>query len=141
MGVQSLGHVVLKVRDLERSEAFYSGVLGIPVISRISDPVHMTFFTLGKHHDFAVIEVGNDAPVPDPLATGLAHVAFEIGDSQEDFDSARSHLDSAGIAILYTAQRGFTRSVHLHDPDGNEIELYVDNTDNPTSAIPAGKIG
>jgi catechol-2,3-dioxygenase len=130
MRVQSLGHVVLKVRELQRSEAFYSGVLDIPVVSRISDPVHMTFFTLGNHHDgnhhdFAIMEVGEDAPSPDPRATGLAHVAFKVGDSREDFDSMRSHLDSGGIDILYTAERGFTTSLHLHDPDGNEVELYV----------------
>lgn len=138
MPVQSLGHVVLKVRDLQRSEAFYAATLGIPVISRISDPVHMTFFTLGNHHDFAVIEVGGDAPSPDPRSTGLAHVAFKIGDSREDFDSMRSHLDSQGIDILYTAERQVTTSLHLHDPDGNEVELYIDNADNPAKAIPAG---
>lgn len=141
MRVQSLGHVVLKVRDLQRSEAFYSGVLDIPVISRISDPVRMTFFTLGNHHDFAIIEVGEDAPSPDPRATGLAHVAFKIGDSCDDFDAMRSHLASAGIDILYAAERNFTTSLHLHDPDGNEIELYVDNADSSTTTISAGAVG
>ncbi|HET7524212.1 MAG TPA: VOC family protein [Acidimicrobiales bacterium] len=130
MRVQSLGHVVLKVRDLTRSEAFYSGVLGIAVISRISHPVHMTFFTLGNHHDFAIIEVEEDAPSPDPRATGLAHVAFKIGETLEDFDSMRSHLDSAGIGSLYTAERALTTSLHLLDPDGNEVELYIDTSDN-----------
>lgn len=138
MRVQSLGHVVLKVRDLQRSEAFYAGALKIPVISRISDPVHMTFFTLGNHHDFAIMEVGKDAPSPDPRAPGLAHVAFKVGDSREDFDSMRSHLDSSGIEILYTAERAFTTSVHLHDPDGNEVELYIDTAGDPTTSIFAG---
>lgn len=59
----------------------------------------MTFFTLGNHHDFAITEVGEGAPSPDPRATGLAHVAFKIGDSHEHFDSMRSHLDSGGIDI------------------------------------------
>ncbi len=126
MPVQSLGHVVLKVHDLQRSEAFYTGVVEIPVISRITDPVRMTFFTLGNHHDFAIIEAGEDAPSPDPRATGLAHVAFKIGDSRADFDSMRSRLDSAGIDTLYTAERAFTTSLHLPDPDGNEVELYID---------------
>lgn len=137
MRVQSLGHVVLKVRDLQRSEAFYAGTLNIPVVSRISDPVHMTFFTLGNHHDFAIIEVGEDAPSPDPRAIGLAHVAFKIGDSHEDFDSMRSLLDLAGIEILYTADRAFTTSLHLHDPDGNEVELYIDTAGNRTTNVTA----
>ena len=135
MRVQSLGHVVLKVRDLERSEAFYSGVLEIAVISRISHPVHMTFFTLGNHHDFAIIEVGEDAPSPDPRATGLAHIAFKIGETLEDFDSMRSHLESAGIDGLFTAERAFTTSLHLLDPDGHEVELYIDTTTNWKASV------
>lgn len=126
MSVQVLGHVVLKVRCLERSEPFYSGVLGMPIISRIEDPVRMTFFTLGHHHDFALIELGEDAPSPDPDATGLAHVAFKIGDSLDELRSVKAELDAAGISILYEADRAFTRSLHLLDPDQNEIELYVD---------------
>lgn len=137
MRVQSLGHVVLKVRDLQRSEAFYAGVLKIPIVSRISDPVQMTFFTLGSHHDFAIIEVGQDAPSPDPRSTGLAHVAFKVGDCREDFDSMRRDLQSAGVDTLYTAERGPTTSLHLHDPDGNEVELYIDNADDQTGAVPA----
>ena len=137
MPVQSLGHVVLKVRNLRRSEAFYAGVLEIPVISRISDPVHMTFFTLGNHHDFAIIEVGDHAPSPDPRAVGLAHVAFKIGDSDEDLASMRSLLDSSGIDILYEAERAVTTSLHLHDPDGNEVELYIDTAVNVKTSIPA----
>ena len=130
MKVQSLGHVVVKVRNAQRSEAFYSGVLGIPVVSRISDPVRMTFFSLGSHHhDFAVLEVGEDAQAPDSGTTGLAHVAFKIGDSLEEYCSAEAHLESAQIAVLYTAERASTKSLHLYDPDGNEVELYVDTSD------------
>ena len=129
MLVQTLGHVVLKVRDLQSSEIFYSGVLGMPIISRISDPVHMTFFTLGNHHDFALMEVDERAPSPDPNALGLAHVAFKIGDSIDEFHSVKRELDATGIAILYEADRAFTKSVHVHDPDGNEIELYIDTSD------------
>ena len=129
MRVQSLGHVVLKVRSLERSEAFYSQGLGIPVISRISDPVRMVFFSLGNHHDLAVIAVDEHAPAPDPGATGLAHIAFKVGDSDEQFASMRADLEAAGIPVLYMADRAFTRSVHLLDPDGNEVELYIDTSD------------
>jgi catechol 2,3-dioxygenase len=127
--VQSLGHVVVKVQSVQRSEAFYAGILGIPIVSRISDPVRMTFFSLGSHHDFAVLEVGEGAPAPDAGAIGLAHVAFKIGDSLEEYRSAEADLESAQIAVLYRAERTFTKSLHLHDPDGNEVELYVDTSD------------
>lgn len=136
MRVRSLGHVVLKVKDLQRSEAFYHGLLEIPVVARITDPVRMTLFTLGNHHDFGVMELGANALAPDPGATGLAHVAFKVGDSREDFDALRSHLDSASIETLYIAERAFTTSVHLLDPDGHEVELYIDNADDTkTSAL------
>ena len=128
MQVQALGHVVLKVRNLQRSEDFYAGTLGMRVISRLSDP-RMTFFSLEtteNHHDFAMMELGSVAPAPAGDATGLAHVAFKVGSSLEEFGLARSLLDESGTPVLYEAQRGFSRSVHVLDPDGNEIELYVD---------------
>jgi catechol 2,3-dioxygenase len=135
MRVRSLGHVVLKVKDLQRSEAFYNGVMEMPVATRISDPVRMTLFTIGNHHDFGIMEVGADAPSPDPGATGLAHVAFKVGDSREDFDALRSHLDSVGIETLYIAERAFTTSVHLLDPDGHEVELYIDTADDSKTSV------
>jgi catechol 2,3-dioxygenase len=128
MQVQALGHVVLKVRNLQRSEDFYSGTLDMRVISRLFDP-RMTFFTLEtteNHHDFALMELGPAAPAPAADATGLAHVAFR---SRAHWRSLAWHevlLDESGTPVLYEAQRGFSRSVHLLDPDGNEIELYVD---------------
>lgn len=127
MLVQALGHVVLKVRDRQRSEAFYADVLGLPITLRISDPMPMTFFSLGvNHHDFAIMEVGEHAPSPDPFGTGLADVAFKIGDSLDEFRAVNLELRAAGITILYEADRVFTKSVHLHDPDQNEIELYIE---------------
>jgi catechol 2,3-dioxygenase len=129
MLVKSLGHVVLKVRDLQRSETFYAGVLGMPIISRISDPVAMSFFTLGNHHDFALVEVGDAAPPPHPDGTGLAHVAFKVGDSLDEFRRVDAVLEAAGIATLYVADRAFTKSLHVEDPDGHEIELYIDTSD------------
>jgi catechol 2,3-dioxygenase len=126
--VQTLGHVVLKVRSLQRSEDFYSGILGMRVILRLSDPP-MTFFTLEtteNHHDFALMDLGPVAPAPAGDATGLAHVAFKVGSSLEEFGLARSLLDESGTPVLYEAQRGFSRTLHVLDPNGNEIELYVD---------------
>lgn len=126
--MRALSHVVLKVRNLQRSEDFYSGTLGMRAISRLSDP-KMTFFSLettANHHDFALMEVGPSAPLPAEDATGLAHVALEVGSSAEEYGLAVSLLDAKGIPILYEAERGSSRSVHVLDPDGNEIEIYVD---------------
>ena len=131
MQVHTLGHVVLKVRNLHRSEGFYSGTLGMGVISRLSDP-YMTFFTLettGNHHDFALMELGFNAPSPVDDATGLTDVAFKVGSSLQELGLARRLLEVSGSPILYEADRGFSRSLHVLDPDGKEIELYVDFSD------------
>jgi catechol-2,3-dioxygenase len=126
MHVHELGHVVLKVRDAQRAEDFYAGTLGIPVAGRTTEPVPMTFFTLGHHHDFAVMELGQHGPAPDRHAAGLAHVAFKIGDSLDELDAAKRHLEAAGTVILFELDHGFSKGMHLHDPDGNEVELFVD---------------
>jgi catechol 2,3-dioxygenase len=129
MHVQALGHVVLKVRSCERSEHFYGAVLGIPITARLSDPIRMTFFTLGNHHDFAVMEVGEHAPPPDAQTTGLAHVAFKIGDSLDELLSVKAELEASGIRTIYEMDHTVTKSLYLQDPDGNEVELYTDASD------------
>ena len=58
MQIEQLGHAVLKVRDMGRAEDFYCGVLGLPVAARLEQGATMTFFTLGNHHDFALVAVG-----------------------------------------------------------------------------------
>ncbi len=133
MQVQALGHVVLKVRDLQLAEVFYSGTLGMRVVLRIEDP-RMTFFTLetpGNHRDFALMEIDAVASTPADDVTGLAHVAFKIGSSAEELRLARSVLETerTRTPVLYEVERRFTRSLHVLDPDGNEIELYVDVSD------------
>jgi catechol 2,3-dioxygenase len=133
MHVHALGHVVLKVQNLERSERFYAGLLGLPVCARLTEPLHMTFFTLGNHHDFALMEVGDDAAQPAPQATGLAHVAFKVGDSLEELRAAKAQLRQAGIDIAYEMDHTITQSLYLHDPDDNEVELYVDSADTWTT--------
>jgi len=127
MKIEQLGHVVLKVRDRHRSEAFYEGVLGLPVAARMDSPA-MTFFTLGNHHDFAIVEVG-DGPDPAPNSPGLFHAAFKVGDSLDDLRDAKAHLDSAGVKILGISDHTVSQSIYLSDPDGNAIELYVDTSD------------
>ncbi len=139
MNVRSLGHVVLKVRDLARSEAFYADILGIPVVFRITEPARMTFFTLGHHHDLALVELEADGVLADPRAVGLAHVAFELSGTTEDLRAAKRELEAAGVIIHREWTSGFADSLFLLDPDGNEVELYVDTTaDDRLELQPAG---
>jgi catechol 2,3-dioxygenase len=127
MQVRALGHVVLNVRDRARSEAFYSGVLGIPIASR-SKRFQMTFFTLGNHHDFAVVEIGADAPAAKQPALGLRHLAFNIGTTRDELREAKRRLEGAGLVPL-AIDHGITESLYVDDPDGNRVELYVDVSD------------
>jgi len=128
MKIQSLGHVVLKVRDRAASEKFHAGVLGLPVAAR-SDALKMTFFSIGgTHHDFALVEVGPQAPEADRAGVGLSHVAFKIGDDLALLHAAKAELDRAGIHNG-AADHGVSKSLYMADPDGNRIELYVDQSD------------
>jgi catechol 2,3-dioxygenase len=128
MPVRFLGHAVLKVRNRGRAEAFYQDVLGLPVAAR-SDELRMTFFTLGRHHDLAILEVGEDAPGADPRGVGLFHVAFNVGDTLDDLRAMKARLDAHGITIQRTADHKVSCSLYVNDPDGNGIELYVDTSD------------
>jgi catechol 2,3-dioxygenase len=127
MRVRSLGHVVIKVRNQQRAEAFYNGLLGIPIAARYPQ-MSATFFTLGNHHDFAVVAVGEDAAAPPEKAPGLLHVAFKIGDSIEELVEARAKLEAAGLAVQ-ARNHVVSKSIYFNDPDGNCIELYVDSSD------------
>ena len=127
MDVQQLGHVVLKVRDIDRSERFYTEVLGLTVAARMDAPP-MTFFSLGNHHDFAITAVGptTDAPNSAPNSPGLFHVAFKVGESTDELREAKAHLEARGVEIAMTADHTVTESIYFDDPDGNTIEVYVD---------------
>ena len=127
MKVRSLGHVGIKVRDQQRAEAFYNGLLGIPIAARYPQ-MSMTFFTLGNHHDFAVVAVGDDAEDPPAKSAGLLHVAFKIGDSIDELREARVKLEDAGLKVK-AYDHIVSKSLYFNDPDGNGIEFYVDSSD------------
>ncbi len=126
MQIKSLGHVVLRVTDCGRAEEFYNGLLGLPVCARFDERgMKMIFFTLGNHHDFAVMEVSGEGSSTAETAIGLHHVAFKIGDSLDELREAKVKLDAAGVA-LDPVDHEVTKSLYFADPDGNGIELYVD---------------
>jgi catechol 2,3-dioxygenase len=129
MKIEQLGHAVLKVRDINKAEDFYHGILGLPVAARLREGVSMTFFTLGNHHDFAVVEVGPDGPDAPANAPGLFHAAFKVGDSLDQLRSVKAELEATGVTIDMIADHTVSQSVYIHDPDGNAVELYVDTSD------------
>ena len=126
MEIKSLGHVVVRVSNLERSEAFYRDVLGLPVQAHLDrGGMKMAFFSLGDHHDFAIME---SAKLGDARNSGLDHVAFRIGTSLEELVEAKRHLEANGLSPR-PIDHEVTKSLYISDPDGNGIELYVDISD------------
>jgi len=127
--IQSLGHVVLKVTDLERSEKFYNGVLGMPVCANFDEQgMKMTFFSLGNHHDLAIAEVSGEDAGGGDQGVGLHHVAFCIGSTLDELVAAKAHLEAAGVETM-PIDHEVTKSLYFDDPDGNNVELYVDASD------------
>jgi catechol 2,3-dioxygenase len=127
MKIDSLGHVVIRVRDLERAESFYHGLLGIPISAR-APHWSMVFFTLGEHHDFAISAVGEAAAAPSDKTLGLDHLAFRLSGGLDALRAAKAQLEAAGIAGV-AFDHTVTKSLYIRDPDGNLIELYVNSTD------------
>ena len=130
MSVVELGHLVLYVRDVERSAAFYRDVLGgrqvLPEPGQ--RPVGAAAFSGGRtHHELLLIEVGADAaPLPVGRRVGLYHFGLKVGDSDDELRAALARVEAAGATVVGASDHHVTHSVYLLDPDGNEIELYVD---------------
>lgn len=113
MKVQALGHLVLKVRNLDRAVQFYGSVLGLRVVARKAiRGTPMAFFAIANsHHDLAVMEVGEQAPASPEHSTGLAHFALKIGDSLEELRAARDHLKAKGAGIDRTVNHRVSQSL------------------------------
>ena len=126
MRIASLGHVVLRVSDLDRAQAFYHDLLGLPISAR-SDEWSMVFFTLGQHHDFAVT-VPSEARSSDPNQVGLDHVAFQLDGGLESLRDAKARLEAEGIQVA-AMDHVVAKSIYFADPDGNGVELYINGTD------------
>jgi catechol 2,3-dioxygenase len=128
MKVQALGHAVIKVRNLERAEQFYNGVLGMPIAAR-HETMPMTFFTLGNHHDLAILAVGDDAPDAPRNAPGLYHIALKVGETLDELREVKGLLEENGVKIDATIDHVVSKAIYVRDPDGNGVELYVDASD------------
>lgn len=135
MEVQELGHIVLYVRNVERSAAFYRDVLGWRQIlpsdndaQGIGFPVAAFSAPSGRtHHELLLIEVGEDAAaVPPGPRIGMYHFGLKIGDSDDALRDALRQLEAAGATVVGASDHTVTHSLYIEDPDGNEIELYVD---------------
>ena len=123
--LNGLGHLVIRVRDAQRSEDFYHKVLGLEVRNRTRGG-KMIFFTSNPDvdHELAVAELGADAVGPFPDQVGLYHMAWELADMDELKDAYQVVLDN-NVQIAGFGDHGETKGLYIRDPDGIEIELFV----------------
>ncbi len=119
-----IGHVVLKVRDLDRALAFYRDLLGFKVASEMSNVMIFLTATGENHHDLGLLRMGDQAPAAQPNAVGLYHVAIQLAD-EDAIRRAHALLRDRGL-LKGAVDHGVSRSLYTIDPDGNEIELYCD---------------
>ena len=128
MQVKELGHLVLYVRNVERSAAFYRDVLGWEPLFPDAPGMPVAAFSSGRtHHELLLIEVGEGAsPLPAGRRIGLYHFGLKVGDSDDDLRAVLAQLQAADVTIVGASDHTVTHSLYIEDPDGNEIELYID---------------
>ena len=121
----TIGHVHLKVADLERAVAFYTGVLGFELVQRYGDSA--AFLSAGGYHHHLGLNTWTSRGGPPPArnATGLYHVAILFPD-RGSLATAVARVLAAGVPLQGAADHGVSEAIYLADPDGNGLELYRD---------------
>ena len=122
-----IGHVHLKVSDIDRSLAFYRDLLGFDVTQRLGDEA--AFLSAGGYHHHIGLNTweSRGGSPPPPSTTGLYHVAIRYPD-RRTLGSALRRLVEAGWPLTGATDHGVSEAIYLHDPDGSGIELYRDRS-------------
>ena len=134
-----VGHVHLKVADLDRALAFYHGVLGFEVTQRLGGQA--AFLSAGGYHHHVGLNTWESRGGRPPArgTTGLYHVAFLYPDRAALADALR-RLTEAGISLDGAADHGVSEALYLRDPDGNGVELYRDRPEPEWPRLPDGTL-
>lgn len=121
----TIGHVHLKVSDLDRAESFYRDVLGFEVTGRYGSEA--SFLSAGGYHHHIGLNTweSRGGQPPPARSTGLYHLAILMPDRRELARAVRRVLDH-GVPLDGMSDHGVSEAVYLHDPDGNGIEIYRD---------------
>ncbi len=121
----SIGHVHLKVADLDRALGFYRDVLGFQLTQRMGSQA--AFLSAGGYHHHLGLNTweSRGGTPPAPGSTGLYHVAIRYPDRRSLADAYR-RLERAGVPLDGAADHGVSEALYLRDPDGNGVELYWD---------------
>jgi catechol 2,3-dioxygenase len=117
------------VRNARRSADFYRDVLGWQqTLPNPGEDFPVAAFSSGRtHHELLLIGVGEDAqPVPSGRRLGMYHIGLKVGDSDDELREMLARVQAAGATVLGASDHTVTHSLYIADPDGNEVELYVD---------------
>jgi catechol 2,3-dioxygenase len=132
-----IGHVHLKVADLERALEFWHGVLGFDVMQRYGDQA--AFLSAGGYHHHIGLNTweSRGGSPPAPGTTGLYHVAIRYTDRRTLADALRRLIDT-GVPLEGASDHGVSEALYLKDPDGNGVELYRDRPEEEWPRPPDG---
>ncbi len=120
-----LGHLVMRVREMDRSLDFYTRVMGLAIMERSPSGTVFMSANTEKSHELAIRAIGMDASGPDSSLVGQAHMAWQM-ESFEDLQELYSRLKENDVRILRIGDHGISMGVYLLDPDDNEIEVYYE---------------
>jgi catechol 2,3-dioxygenase len=134
-----IGHVHLKVADLDRSLAFWHGVLGFDIVQKMGKSA--AFISAGGYHHHLGLNTweSQGGSAPPRGSTGLYHVAIRYPDRASLADALRRLID-AGIPLDGASDHGVSEALYLRDPDGNGVELYRDRPEAEWPRAPDGSL-
>ena len=134
-----IGHVHLKVSDIDRSLAFWRDVLGFEVQQRMGGQA--AFISAGGYHHHLGLNTweSKGGSAPPPGSTGLYHVAIRYPDRTSLADALRRVLQ-AGIPLDGASDHGVSEAIYLRDPDDNGVELYRDRPEDEWPRTPDGTL-
>ena len=134
-----IGHVHLKVADLDRALKFYCGVLGFKLQQRLGSQA--AFISAGGYHHHIGLNTweSKDGSPPPPRSTGLYHLAILYPDRATLADALR-RLVAAGVELDGAADHGVSEALYLRDPDENGVELYRDRPESEWPRTPDGEL-
>jgi catechol 2,3-dioxygenase len=129
VAMTNLGHVVYFVRDFEHSVKFHTEAVGLDLCGSIFNGRAALLSGGNTHHELLLIQTSNAEGPLQGKRIGLYHVGWKIGDSIEELSACYHRLSKLGYAVDALSDHTISQSIYLRDPDGNEVEMYVDNPD------------
>jgi len=125
--MSTLGHVVFYVRNLKLSVKFYTDIVGLELKGSIFDNRAALLSGGSTHHELLLIEVGSAEGPLQGKRIGLYHVGWKIGEHIDVLKAHYKKLQAENYPVDGLSDHTISQSIYLRDPDGNEVELYVDD--------------